>query len=126
MERKMLLHLLMLFGFQLAGELVVAGLGLAFPGPLCGMLLLLSWLLLTKGPSPRLVETAGTCLNHLGLLFVPAGTAILALDAAVGSDGPAIAAALVISTCAAIAVCGKLGQPRATEPAGELSQERRS
>ena len=32
----MLFHLLLLMGFQLAGELIVAGLRLTFPGPLCG------------------------------------------------------------------------------------------
>jgi putative effector of murein hydrolase LrgA (UPF0299 family) len=40
----MLAQFLVLMGFQLAGEVIVTSLGLVFPGPLCGLLLLLGWL----------------------------------------------------------------------------------
>jgi holin-like protein len=72
----MLAQLGLLMTFQLMGEAVVSLLGIPFPGPLCGMLLLLGYLWLRGGP-PEELSTAGSKLvDNLGLLFVPAGTAI--------------------------------------------------
>ena len=73
----MLKNIAILMGFQLAGEALVTSLGLAFPGPLCGLLLLLGWLRLNGGPSQELAATSATLIDHLGLLFVPAGAAIV-------------------------------------------------
>ena len=39
-------QLLLIMSFQLAGEAIVALAGLNFPGPLCGLLLMLAWLAL--------------------------------------------------------------------------------
>src|ERR1700730_7116390 len=102
----MLTQLLVLMGFQLAGEVVVTGLGLVFPGPLCGLLLLLGWLQLRGGPSEELVRGGNGLVDHLGLLFVPTGTAIIGFGALLRSDGLAIGAALLLSTGLAICVTG--------------------
>ena len=48
-------------------------------------------------------------IDHLGLLFVPAGAAILSFASQLLDDGRAIAAALVISTCLGILVSGYIG-----------------
>jgi hypothetical protein len=64
-------QLLIIMGFQLAGEALVSGCGLSFPGPLCGLLLLLAWLNYTGGPSAELSRAADILVDHLGLLFVP-------------------------------------------------------
>jgi holin-like protein len=111
-ELSMLAHLLILMGFQLAGEVIVTTLGLVFPGPLCGLLLLLGWLHLRGGPSEGLARVGSGLVDHLGLLFVPAGTAIIGFGALLLSDGLAIGAALLLSTCLAIGVSGLLGCER--------------
>jgi holin-like protein len=100
----MLAKLALLMGFQLAGEAIVKGLGVTFPGPLCGMLLLLVYLFATGGPSKELAGVATTLIDHLGLLFVPAGTAIVAYGALFASDGLAVMLALLVSTTVAIHV----------------------
>jgi|FEC22Drversion2_1045045.scaffolds.fasta_scaffold01640_6 holin-like protein len=102
----MLIQLGLLMMFQFVGELVVALSGIPFPGPLCGMALLLGYLCLRGGPSEDLSQVATVLLDNLGLLFVPAGTAVVAYAALLASDGLAIAAALVVSTIAAVVVCG--------------------
>jgi holin-like protein len=108
----MLAQLLVLMGFQLAGEVIVRSLGLVFPGPLCGLLLLLGWLRLSGGPSEDLSRVGAGLVDHLGLLFVPAGTAIIGFGALLLSDGLAIGAALLLSTGLAILVSGLLGCAR--------------
>lgn len=105
----MLPNLILLTAFQLAGELIVSQLSLRFPGPLCGMTLLLVWLWLNKGPSEGLHAVSQTFVQHLGLLFVPAGTAIVLFGDLLAEDGVAIAVALVVSTAATILVAGLIG-----------------
>ena len=102
----MLRDLLVLMIFQLAGEALVAALGSSFPGPLCGMLLLLGFLFWTGGPSEGMSRTSGALIDHLGLLFVPAGTAIAGFGALLLRDGLAIAASLTVSTGLAILIGG--------------------
>lgn len=108
----MLLHLLLLMGFQLAGELIVTCLDLPFPGPLCGLLLLLAWLHLSGGPSQDFARTGTVLIGYLGLLFVPAGAAIIGFGALLLSEGLAIGAALFLSTGLAIVVSGLVGGAR--------------
>jgi holin-like protein len=102
----MLIQLGVLMMFQFIGEVVVTLSGIPFPGPLCGMALLLGYLCLRGGPSEDLSQAGTMLLDNLGLLFVPAGTAVVAYAALLASDGLAIAAALVVSTIAAVAVSG--------------------
>ena len=108
----MIKQLILLMGFQLAGEVIVSSLGLVFPGPLCGMLLLLGWLQLRGGPSEDLNRVGTVFVDNLGLLFVPAGTAIISFGALLLSDGLAIGAALLLSTGLAILVSGLLSRER--------------
>jgi holin-like protein len=96
----------LLMMFQLIGEAVVNSLGIPFPGPLCGMLLLLGYLYLRGGPSDELSIVGSKLIDNLGLLFVPAGTAIVAYGALFATDGIAIVAALVASTLAAVLIGG--------------------
>lgn len=61
-----------LLAFQLLGELLVQWLHLPLPGALAGMLLLLV-ALLAYGHVPQVLErTAGTLLQNMMLLFLPA------------------------------------------------------
>jgi holin-like protein len=102
----MIAGLALLLGFQLAGEVIRLALGLPVPGPVIGMVLLLLVLILRQGPSVELRNTAGGLLQHLSLLFVPAGTGVMLHVNRLGEEGPAIAVALVVSTLLGVAVAG--------------------
>jgi len=104
----MLAQLGLLMMFQLIGEVVVSSLGIPFPGSLCGMLLLLGYLYLRGGPSEELAGVGSKLVDNLGLLFVPAGTAVVAYGAVFATDGPAIFAALVLSTLVAVLIGGAI------------------
>jgi holin-like protein len=102
----MLVQLGTLTLFPFAGELLVTTCGIPFPGPLCGMALLLGYLYVRGGPSEELIRVGSTLIDNLGLLFVPAGTAVIAYGALLARDGLAIAIVLVVSTVAAVLVGG--------------------
>ena len=72
------------------------------------MLLLLLYLYLRGGPSDDLSNVGSRLIDNLGLLFVPAGTAIVGYGALFATDGLAILAALVASTLLAVRVGGAI------------------
>lgn len=90
--------------YQLIGESLVLALGLPVTGPVMGMLLLFLTLLLRGGASPDLKSTAQGMLQHLSLLFVPAGAGVMLHGSRVASEWLPIVVALVVSTVAAISV----------------------
>jgi holin-like protein len=112
----MLAQLGSLMFFQFLGETLVTVLGIPFPGPLCGMLVLLAYLFLRGGPSEELSSVSSKLIDNLGLLFVPAGTAIVAYGALFATDGFAILAALVVSTLLAVLIGGAIAA--STQDAG--------
>jgi len=91
---------------QLAGEVIVRGLGLPMPGPVLGLMFLL-WLLLARDRFNILargllagggVETTSRgLLAHLSLLFVPAGVGVVQKLDLVAAHGLAFAAVLALS-----------------------------
>jgi holin-like protein len=98
---------------QLAGEVIVRGLGLPMPGPVLGLLLLLLLLLardrlnlLARGPLQRDgVESASRgLLANLSLLFVPAGVGVVQKLDLVAAHGIAVAAVLVVSVVVTLLV----------------------
>lgn len=103
----------LLMTFQFVGDLLMTASGIPFPGSLCGMILLLAYLHLRGGASEDLAKVATTLTDNLGLLFVPAGVAIIGYVGVFAEDGFAIAAALVISTLAAVVVGGVVATKRA-------------
>lgn len=109
----MLKALTLLLLFQLLGETLVRALTAPIPGPVLGMALLLIALLLRfgkrgiggpAGAPDWLGYTADGLLKHLSLLFVPASVGLVQHLERLESEGLAIAAALIVSTLAAIAV----------------------
>jgi holin-like protein len=90
--------------FQLAGEVVARSLNLPVPGPVLGMLLLFLFLVLRGGPGDELRTTSQTLLQHLSLLFVPAGTGIMVHLHRVADEWLALALSLLISTVATLVV----------------------
>jgi holin-like protein len=96
--------LTLLLLFQLAGEVLVKLLAVPLPGPVLGMALLFAALALRGGPSEPLRNTANGLLQHLSLLFVPAGAGVMIHFSRIGSEWPAILGALIASTALTLAV----------------------
>lgn len=99
----MLSALTQLLVFQLAGEVVARGLNLPVPGPVPGMLFLFLALVLRGGPGEELKSTSGTLLQHLSLLFVPAGTGIMVHLHRVADEWLPLLLSLLVSTLAVTA-----------------------
>ena len=117
----MLAALTQLLIFQLAGEVIARGLALPVPGPVLGMLFLFVALVLRGGPGKELQSTGSTLLQHLSLLFVPAGTGIMVHLHRVADEWLPLLLSLLISTAATLVVTAlvmKACQPRAPH-AGE-------
>ncbi|MDX5408844.1 MAG: CidA/LrgA family protein [Thauera sp.] len=100
----MIAALTLLLVFQLVGEVIVRGLALPVPGPVIGMALLFLALMLRGGPGEDLRQTAGSLLQHLSLLFVPAGTGIVLYGDRIAAEWLPLLVALFLSTFLAIAV----------------------
>lgn len=90
--------------FQLLGEATVRLLQLPVPGPVAGMALLLLGLLWRGGPGRRLAQAANHLLQHLSLLFVPAGTGLVAHLSLLRAEWLPISVSLLFSTVLTMAV----------------------
>ena len=96
--------------YQLAGEVIARVLSLPVPGPVIGMALLFCTLVIRGHlgrPMPASMQhTANALLQHLSLLFVPAGTGVMIYLQLIADEWLPITAALIISTIGAMAVAG--------------------
>ncbi len=100
----MLNYLILILSCQLAGELTVRAAGISVPGPVVGMVLLFC-ILLVRGSIPKdLAATSDALLNHLSLLFVPAGVGVMLHFRLLGSEWLPISIALIVSTVLTIAI----------------------
>jgi len=90
--------------FQLVGEVVARGFALPVPGPVIGMGLLFAALAFAGGPSVELRGTAQNLLQHLSLLFVPAGVGVMLHLQRMADEWLPLVVALVLSTFLAIGV----------------------
>lgn len=104
----MLSALTQLLAFQLTGEIIARGLDLPVPGPVIGMVLLFIALMLRSGPDKELQTTGATLLQHLSLLFVPAGTGIMVHLHRVADEWLPLLLSLLISTFATLAITATL------------------
>ncbi len=88
---------------QSLGELASRGLGLPFPGPVIGMLLLL---LALRWPVVRepVAACAGFLLSHLSLLFVPVGVGVMTHLGLLSQYGLRMLLVIVLSTWVGLAV----------------------
>ncbi len=97
-----------LLSYQLIGEILAHLLNLPIPGPVIGMALLLATLSLRGQDAPplsaALQQTARTLLQHLSLLFVPAGTGVMLYLDLIADEWLPIGVALVSSTMLALAM----------------------
>lgn len=100
----MILHLATLLIFQLIGEILTRVLGLPLPGPVIGMALLFATLVMLPKLAAAITPTTRVLLAHLSLLFVPAGVGVVGHLDRFGTDGPALATAIIGSTALAIII----------------------
>ena len=91
-------------GFLKQAEVVARGLNLPVPGPVLGMLFLFLALALRGGPGHELQTTSQNLLQHLSLLFVPAGTGIMIHLHRVADEWLPLLLSLLISTVATLVV----------------------
>ncbi|MBS1161885.1 MAG: LrgA [Proteobacteria bacterium] len=111
----MLAALTQLLIFQLIGEVIARALELPVPGPVIGMLLLFLALGLRGGPEHELQTTSQNLLQHLSLLFVPAGTGVMVHLHRIADEWLALLVSLLVSTLATLLVTAlvmKACQPR--------------
>ena len=100
----MLAAITTLLVYQLVGEVISRMLELPVPGPVIGMALLFATLLLRESFAEPLRETAQTLLQHLSLLFVPAGVGVMLHFHRIGTEWLPLAVSLIASTVLAVAV----------------------
>ena len=100
----MILDLFLLLLLQLAGEAIAFWTRLPVPGPVIGLVLLILVLSLLRRPTATLEQTAIGLLQHLSLLFVPAGVGVMLYTARIAAEWPAILLALLLSTWLTMAV----------------------
>lgn len=94
--------------YQLTGEILARVLSLPVPGPVIGMVLLFVTLVMRghfERPIPQSMQhTANALLQHLSLLFVPAGTGVMIYLQLIADEWLPITAALIVSTVGGMAV----------------------
>ncbi|MEX3933755.1 CidA/LrgA family protein [Paraburkholderia phymatum] len=95
-----------LIAFQGIGELLARILRVPVPGPVIGMVLLTAVLATAPSVGHRLEKPALGLLNHLSLLFIPAGVGVVGLSGALNGQLIAILLAIVVSTALSVAVTG--------------------
>jgi holin-like protein len=98
---------------QLAGEILSHGFGLPMPGPVIGLLILFAGLVIAqnfgKASAVSINDTAlgratQGLLQHLSLLFVPAGVGVIDHLHLLQTYGPVLFLALFVSTALSLAV----------------------
>lgn len=100
----MIAQLTLLLVCQLVGEVVVRFLGLPLPGPVLGMVLLFALFAVRGRIGAPMQKTAGGLLEHLSLLFVPAGVGVMVHLPLIAAEWPAIVTAVIASTIITIVV----------------------
>jgi holin-like protein len=104
----MIQGLVQIFIFQALGELLSKFALPYIPGPVIGLVLLLVCLGL-RGHVPASIDLVGSSiLQHLGLLFIPASVGVVLYLPILRANAWAIAAILVVSVLATIAVTASI------------------
>jgi holin-like protein len=110
----MIRGLAILLIFQSLGEVAASLIGGAVPGPVIGLVLLLTFLVVRKKrvsatATPSDIDTsvasaADRLLSHLSIFFIPAAVGVMLYVAALTQSGAAWILAIVLSTVATITV----------------------
>lgn len=121
MAMNMIEALVVLLGFQLGGEIIVRWLAIPFPGPVMGMLLLFSTLLVRGSLPEALKHTAQGLLQHLSLLFIPAAVGVMVHGSLMRAHWLPILASLSVGTLLTIAVTAIIPELLLRRSAGGFS-----
>lgn len=100
----MIFDLTILLSCQLAGEAVAFWAGLPVPGPVLGLALLVILLTALGEPPGTLESTGNGLLQHLSLLFVPAGVGVMLHAQRIAAEWLPLLTALAFSTWISMAV----------------------
>lgn len=100
----MLFYITVIFCCQLVGELITVAFGLPLPGPVIGMILLLSGLVMHGSIPAELEQTGEFLLKNLSLLFVPAGVGVMLHFGLLEKEWLPLSISLIVSTVITIAV----------------------
>ncbi|HWK47223.1 MAG TPA: CidA/LrgA family protein [Stellaceae bacterium] len=114
----MIRALTVLIGCQLAGEIITQATGLPLPGPVIGMVILLGLFIVRDGVPTDIDLVSRGLLQHLSLLFVPAGVGIMVQLDLLAADWLPITAALIGSTVLSLLVTALVMQ-RLAKPEDE-------
>jgi len=106
----MIRGLMVLLACQLVGEFLVDLTHAPLPGPVVGMVILFIALRVHR-PNPKspVVKTADDLLNHLQLLFIPAGAGVIAYLPMLASSWLPIVGGLVVGWLAALVATAGAG-----------------
>jgi len=109
----MLNSIFTIFLFQLAGEFVQKFFELSIPGPVIGLILLLSFLLLknryNRSPSTferELVSSCESLLNYLPLLFIPVGVGVVMHLTLLEDNLISVITIIILGTLLTLAITG--------------------
>lgn len=117
----MLAAVTLLLVFQLIGEVIALSFALPIPGPVIGLALLFLWLTLRGGPRPELQQTSSNLLQHLSLLFVPAGTGVMLHVHRMADEWLPLTLSLIASTAIGLLVTAGVMMLFARKPGAEES-----
>ena len=106
----MLQGLVLLLGFQGAGELVARLLDLPIPGNVIGMAMLLLALSAGFVKEESLAEAGELLLKYMALFFVPAGVGVMLYFELIAKEWLPIIVGTVVSTFVVMAVTGWVEQ----------------
>jgi len=99
MQRVVLMvrSLMVLMLFHLLGVWVVSYFSLNLPGSICGLLMLLVFLVLRGGVSPLLQQTSDTLFAHLPLFLIPGTVGIVSWWPLLANKLPELGLILLVS-----------------------------
>ena len=100
----MLKGLLVLIGFQLAGDFISAQFHLPFPGAVIGMGLLFLYLLIKGGTPKPLLTTSTALFPYIPLFLMPACVGAMGYWSLLQEEWLALIIALTVSTITTIAL----------------------
>ncbi len=88
---------------QLAGEVIARASGIPLPGPVIGMAILFFGLMIRGGVPEPLQQSTKAILDHLSLLFVPAGVGVMLYLPLIADEWLPISSAIIFGTLVTIA-----------------------
>lgn len=100
----MLPSLFLLLICQVLGEVLHRLTGLALPGSVIGMMLLIGWLALVRRERPTLSAISAWLTAHLSIMFVPAAVGLMQEGDALARYGVGLVVATTVSTIVTIIV----------------------